>query len=132
MPVNLSWYIENRVIQIINEGQISDDDMLRIDQPIIDLMNASSFPLVHMIVDNSKATYTPSVKTITQAKFPRHTKCGWVVLVGPANSFMKFVNAVVTNVFKTRNRMFDTFEEAVAFLNEVDSTLPALSDMKSE
>lgn len=60
MPVELSWYLENRVIQVINSGKITDDDMLDNDQPIINYLNQSSFPLVHMIVDNTKAVYTPS------------------------------------------------------------------------
>ncbi len=126
MPVELSWYLENRVIQVINSGKITDDDMLDNDQPIINYLNQSSFPLVHMIVDNTKAVYTPSAKMITKAKFPRHPQCGWIILVGPTNTFMRFVNVVVTNVFKTRNRMFDSFDEALTFLNEIDSSLPPL------
>lgn len=132
MSVDLSWYLENRVIQIVNHGDISDQDMLDSDQPIIDYMNQSQAPLVHLIVDNSKASYTPSVKTVTQAKFPKHPQCGWIILVGPANTLMRFANAVVTNLFKTRNRMFDTFDEALDFLNEMDSTLPPLRDMKHD
>lgn len=128
MPVQLSWYIEHRVIQIINSGEISDQDMLDSDQPIIDYFNESNVPLVHLIVDNSNARYTPSVKSVTMAKFPKHAKCGWVLLVGPANSFMRFVNAVVSNIFKTRNRMFETFDEALDFLNDMDGSLPPLRD----
>lgn len=128
MPVQLSWYLEHHVIQIINSGTITDQDMLDADQPIIDYFNESNVPLVHLIVDNSNASYTPSVKAVTKAKFPKHAKCGWVLLVGPANSFMRFVNAVVSNVFKTRNRMFETFDEALDFLNDMDSSLPPLRD----
>ena len=128
MSSQLTWYLENRVILVANEGMISDQDMLSVDQPIADYMNQSKAPLVHLIVDNTSAIYAPSVKTVTQAKFPKHPQCGWVLLVGPTNTFTRFVNAVVTNVFKTRNRMFNTRAEALDFLNEVDSTLPPLRD----
>ncbi len=132
MAVQLSWHLENRVLLVANSGAISDQDMLDVDQPIIDHMNQSNVPLVHLIVDNSDATYNPSIKTVSQAKFPKHPQCGWVLLVGPTSTFTRFVNAVVTNVFKTRNRMFDTRNEALDFLNEVDSALPPLRDIKRE
>lgn len=128
MPVQLSWLLENHVILVRNEGNITDQDMLDSDQPINNYMSQSKAPLVHLIVDNTKAVYTPSVKAVTQATFPKHPQCGWIILVGSTNTFTRFVNAVVSNIFKTRNRMFDTFDEALDFLNQVDSTLPALRD----
>jgi hypothetical protein len=42
------------------------------------------------------------------------------------------VIAVACNFFKVRQRNFDTMDEALDFLNEIDSTLPALSDSRAK
>jgi hypothetical protein len=126
MPIQLSWYLENHVMLLNNEGDSADQDVLKVDQPILDYLNQSQAPLVHLIIDNTRAKYIPSVKAITAVKWPKHPQYGWTILVGLTNPFQRFVNVVATNFFKARQRMFDTMDEALDFLNEVDSTLPAL------
>ena len=44
---------------------------------------------------------------------------------------MSFVAGIVTQMFKSRYRMFDTYEEAIEFLQSVDSTLPNLQEIRS-
>lgn len=132
MAVQLSWQLENRVLLVANSGAISDQDMLDVDQPI-DRMNQSNVPLVHLIVDNSDATYNPSIKTVSQAKFPKHPQCGWVLLVGPTSTFTRFVNAVVTNVLRREiGCLIRVMKHSTFSLNEVDSALPPLRDIKRE
>jgi hypothetical protein len=132
MPMQLSWYLENRVMLLVNHGDSSDQDVFDIDQPIIDYLNQSQAPLVHLIIDNIGAKYIPSVKAVTSVKWPKHPQYGWTILVGLTNPFQRFVNVVATNFFKARQRMFDTMDEALDFLNEVDSTLPALRDSQKK
>src|SRR5689334_10087471 len=132
MPIQLSWYLENHVILHVNQGDISDQEILDVDQPISGFLERSHAPLVHLILDNRSATTTPSIKAISQLKYPKHPRFCWLIVVGPTNTFVRFVNAVTTNLFKSRNRMFDTMDEALDFLNEVDSTLPALRDSKKK
>src|SRR5690242_8209805 len=128
MPIQLSWYLENRVILLSNHGEIKDQDLFDIDEPIIDYMNQCDAPLVHLIVDNRDGFNQPSAKSVTQVKFPKHPKMGWLIMVGVDNPIQKFVVAVGASFFKTRVRIFKTMDEAANFLNEVDSTLPALRD----
>ena len=126
MSSQSSWYIENCIILVANEGTTTDQELFNVDQQIVNYMNQATAPLVHVIVDNRKLTVLPSVKAFTQLTFPKHSQCGWVLVVGPANTLIRFINLIVTNVSQTRNRMFNTLDEALDFLNEIDSTLPAL------
>ncbi len=66
------------------------------------------------------------MKSVTQVKWPKHPRYGWTLVVGSTNPFQRFVVAIANNFFKGRQRNFDTREEALDFLNEVDSTLPTL------
>ena len=126
MPSQVSWLLENRVMLTYNQGVVSDQDMFNIDQPVLDYMNQCTAPLVHMIVDHRNGIGSPSTKALAQLQWPKHPKVGWMIMVGMANPFQKFVVAVASNFFKTRMRMFDRMDEALDFLNEIDSTLPML------
>ena len=128
MTSQVSWLLEKRVILTYNEGIVSDEDMFANDQPILDYLNACTVPLVHMIVDHRKGVGSPSSKALAQLSWPKHPKTGWTILVGMANPFQKFVVTVASNFFKSRMRMVNTMDEALDFLNQVDSTLPALRD----
>jgi len=126
MSSQLSWYLENRVMQIVNHGEVTDQDLFDLDESAVHYMDQGSAPLVHLIIDHRKGINSPSAKGLMQLKWPKHPKMGWIVMVGMANPLQKFVTAVASNFFKTRLRMVDTMDEALDFLNDVDSTLPAL------
>jgi hypothetical protein len=130
MSIQLSWYLENRVMLLVNHDQNTDQDMLAIDQPMINYLNQSNAPLVHVIMDNIGSTYTPSIKVLKTLQYPKHPRLGWLILIGLINPFQRFIAAVVTTFFKTRLRMVNTMDEALDFLNEVDSTLPELHNNK--
>ena len=126
MSSQLSWYLENRVMQIVNQGELRDQDLFDLDGSAIQYMEQCSVPLVHLIIDHRLGSNSPSAKGLMQLKWPKHPKMGWIVMIGLANPLQRFVTAVASNFFKTRLRMVNTLDEALDFLNEVDSTLPAL------
>ena len=128
MSIQLSWYLENRVLLLTSQGESSDQDLLDIDQPIIEHLNQSNAPLVHLIADHRKGGKMPSMKAAAQIQWPKHPQYGWGIMVGLTNPVQRFLVAVASNFFKVRQRNFDTMDEALDFLNEVDTTLPALRD----
>src|ERR1051326_3493267 len=99
MPTQLSWFLENRVMLLTSHGAVSDQDLFDIDQPVIDYLNQSNAPLVHLIIDHRDATTTPSVKASTQLKWPKHPRNGWGIMVGLTNPIQRFMVAVATNFF---------------------------------
>jgi hypothetical protein len=136
MSFELSWYLENRVILLTSQADNSDDNLLDVDQQVIHYIDQSSAPLVHLIMDQRNAPPPSSskaasqIKLATQLKWPKHPKYGWAIMIGPTNSLQRFVIAVATNFFKVRQRTFDTVDEGLDFLNDIDSSLPALRDNK--
>jgi hypothetical protein len=126
MSIQLSWYLENRIILLTSHGESSDQDLLNLDQPIINYLNQSQAPLVHLIADHRRGGKMPSLKVSMQIEWPKHPQYGWGILVGLTNPLQRFLVVVASNFFNVRQRMFNTMDEALDFLNEVDSTLPAL------
>jgi hypothetical protein len=126
MAIQLSWYLENRVILLTSQGDSSDQDLLDLDQQIIEYLNQCEAPLVHLIADHRKGGKMPSVKVSTQIQWPKHPQYGWGIMVGLTNPVQRFLVAVASNFFKVRQRMFNTMDEALDFLSEVDSSLPPL------
>jgi hypothetical protein len=132
MPIKLDWYLENRVIIITAEGDYADEELINLDGQVIQYLDQSTAPLVHMIMDRQGTNHIPSIKSVTMVKWPKHPRYGWTLVVGSSNPFQRFVVALANNLFKGRQRNFDTFDEALDFLNEVDSTLPPLRALKNK
>ncbi|MBA3873824.1 MAG: hypothetical protein H0X30_32225 [Anaerolineae bacterium] len=128
MPVQLSWYLENRVILMVNHDGSSDQELLELDQPVINYLNQSNASLVHLIWNNNDSKYMPSINATKALQFPKHPQFGWTITVGLNNPLQRFIVAVANAFFKSRVRMVNTMDEALDFLNEVDGTLPALRD----
>lgn len=132
MSLHLSWYLENRVILVVSKGKSlnQDQDMFDIDQAIVDYINQSDAPLVHLITDFRDGSFSPSMKAVGKLQSSKHPRIGWAIVIGQMNSLQRFSLAMAISFFKLRNRMVDTLEEALDFLNYVDSTLPPLRDGK--
>jgi hypothetical protein len=132
MPIQLNWYLENRVLLLTGDGESSDQDLLDLDQPMINCLNQCNVPLVHLIIDQRNAPPIPAskvaaqIKVATQLKWPKHPRYGWAIMIGKMNPLQRLVVTVASNFFKARQRSFETMKEGLDFLNEVDSTLPDL------
>ena len=48
---------------------------------------------------------------------------GWSLTVGEKSPMVKFVSNLTRQLLRMRTHTFDTMEEAVAFLREVDSSI---------
>ena len=132
MSLKLSWYLENRVMMIVAQGDYTDTELINLDDHVIKYLDQSSAPLVHMIMDRQETDHIPSPKSAMMVKWPRHPRYGWTLVVGTSNAFQRFVVAIANNFFKGRQRNFDTLDQALDFLNEVDSTLPSLRALKQQ
>jgi hypothetical protein len=127
MPITAEWYLPGRVILSQNIGDVTVDDMMQVDQPLVDLIEAGEAPLVHVIVDCSEMGQAPRrVKTFTETQWPKHDGLGWTIVVALNNRLLEFVAGTAARVLRMRVRFVRTLAEARAFLNDVDSTLPDL------
>jgi hypothetical protein len=126
MPAYLIPYIPERVYYLHVQGIFSDAELSIVDAEIFALMEQSTVPLVHFVVNQQQLSQLPSIQSQSKLKIGRHPKLGWVLVIGD-NKLMQFLSTVVAGIFKARLRYFATFAEAVAFLQHVDTTLPDLN-----
>ncbi len=133
MPVEAKWLVEGRVILVKHNDVISPEKVGEAVLKTADLISETQSPIVHVITfvyDNMEMQ--GSVFQFRQAMKPLWgtPKMGWQLLVQrDTNQFLKFMGSIVTQLFKTKYRMYSSLEEAVAFLQNEDPTLPNLKQL---
>ena len=127
----IDWLIENKVVLGKPEGDPSPDDLEQASATYRTLFDASSAPLIHVLVDESKLETLPvSMKVLADTlDFLKHPRMGWFILFGNDDPMKNFVSSTVTGVNQVRHRRFATIEESLEFLAMVDSTLPSAKEM---
>ncbi len=129
MPTSVDWYLEGRVIAARLYGNIEASDIEAIANDMVELVEASDAPLVHILVDVQDMTGFPkSLSAVSKASsaIAGNKRVGWAVHYGTDNQLLKFLSYMVTQMFKVRFRLEKTKEEAVAWLQSKDASLPPL------
>ena len=129
MTLHISWLLENREMYVEAWGDVSIDDITTSTLYMVDLMEQSEHPLVHIIVVNVGIGKIPlNVIQLQRATRPLlgHPKNGWHVFVNSQSTVIDYSMNLLAQLFKTRWRKVSTVEEARAFLQDVDQSLPPL------
>ncbi len=123
MAYKTGWYIEGQVsyAQCISP---CDAEEFRAGLEEIDvLLGQGQRPLIHTIVDLTRLE--ESIGLVQMAKAIRGRKpdprVGWVIMVGEQNKVVRFSASVVRQILQMRQRSFDTLDEALDFLRDIDS-----------
>lgn len=130
MPLRGGWYLKGWVNITQFKGDVTDEEFLTgANHPdLIPSMEKTPHPLTHFIfemVDNKLDRQMPSLKIAQQSPLAKHRKLGWVILVNyRLNPFNNMIIVILSQMFNIRYRFMATRAEAIAFLREVDSTLP--------
>ena len=134
MPYRLSWLVEKRVTYLEYLGELTPDELAESEAAnTVYLAEAvpelgKGLPLVHIVVDTSKATKMPT--NIGQLRKIIHTntdeRIGWIVTITP-NPIFRFLTSVIVQLVGQRMRQCETIAEAIAFLQDIDETLPVIS-----
>jgi hypothetical protein len=125
MPYSVNWFIENEIIYTTYSGVMTTDELKKSSVTIISLIESSPRSLVHIINDGGNVTQALSPKqglSIIREVKP-HPRAGWNISLHEISMFSKMLFMFSSSILGMRNRSFDTMEEAVAFLKEMDSTL---------
>lgn len=129
MPVELSWYVENRVGYAKFRGVVTAEELQGASQLSADYIDLSSAPFVHFIHDASEIEQFPRlVRPVIQAATVSYThpRLGWVIAFAVSNRHIGFTGNLVSQVYNVRYRSFETKPEALTFLQTRDATLPNL------
>lgn len=130
MPISREWLIENRVSLGRIYGEITSEDVQRANAEAAAAITAiEGSDRIHSIFDLREADMSRGSLNLNQlSSFMesfRNPKLGWMVAIS-SNRLANFVFSVTNGVFGTRMRIFKTPEEAIAFLQDIDSTLPPI------
>ena len=127
-----SWMLEGRIIFVEMKGDLAAapvEYMQAFDSEINQLLDQGSAPLVHSIGDMRMVSSMPDFRVMSRVfTFPKNPHMGWQLMVGmEMNPAVRVISHITSQIFRVRNRQMNTVDEAVAFLQKVDSTLPDLS-----
>lgn len=132
MPTSIYWLLPERVAYLQVTGALTIAEIEASHQFHVKLMDATTHdhPL-HFIFDTHLMDKGPSnmfeVRRVNQA-FVKHPKVGWVVAL-EGNPVARFLSSVVAQMGRTPMKSVATWEDALAFLAYIDTTLPSLPNV---
>jgi hypothetical protein len=128
MPYKVQWLVEKRVVLSRYEGVLTIEDA-RGQVSEANALLREGIPLTHSIVDMSAVEKLPSLQLASEFMSTDMSevrdKLGWTIVI-TNNKFLKFASSLFVPIFKVRQRFYGSLDEALAFLQEEDSSLPAL------
>ncbi len=129
MSVGVTWLVEGHLLLLNSWGHVNVNELQAMDTIVNDMLTNANVPLVHGIHDHSKALQIPSAKDLMKVKAGSHPRVGWLIIIGLDNKLMKFFVSVAGQVLNIRLRFMNSVEEALAFLQDIDTTLPHLKSL---
>ncbi len=125
MPVKTQWYVPETVIYVQFWGETTVADMQQYIDDAYRLSDLSSRSLVHVIADTSRVTKGINIKEVmkTVSNVKPHPKAGWNITVGEKDKIIRFTTDVARQLLRLRTRSFNTIDEAVAFLKDIDHSI---------
>jgi len=125
MAVKTRWYIQDAVIYVKFWGETTVDDMRQFIQDAYELSDLSDRSLVHVIADSSRVTKGVNIKDVmkTLSNVKPHPKAGWNITIGEKDKLIRFTTDVARQLLRVRTRSFNTIDEAVTFLKDIDPSI---------
>jgi hypothetical protein len=135
MPIKLGWLVEHRITYQQYIGDVTLEEISQVSELGLHMLEETDVPLLHTVLDSTHLSSFPHkvgplMKIVNSTL--SHPKMGWMVSYGGDgdNDILRFVANVVISATRTRHRVMNDYDEAVAYLMEMDSTLPDLRSIK--
>ncbi|MEM9953441.1 MAG: hypothetical protein AAF846_17670 [Chloroflexota bacterium] len=128
MPINMYWYIPDKIILIDMQGTVTENEFATMMTE--SLANQDNSYPVHSIVNTSNLDKHP--EAVPSMKFmskymPKTTQPQWVMFTSSADGRLgKFIATVTMQILRQRFRFVDSLEEAIETLAQLDPELPKL------
>jgi hypothetical protein len=124
MGFEVSWRIDGRILQVTFSGNLRDNDFLLFDQEVTQLLSECETQ-THLLIDGRGLQSMPHLSLIQRLRFPRHSRLGWVISVGMSQKPGIWTSVLMlAQVFKLRHHDAKTLDDALIYLQRIDSTLP--------
>ncbi len=125
MSFRLSWAVEHRIILCQYIGHITLETVNEAARKAVPMVENGQQP-IHFIMDVQEMSglhYGVQEGASRQFPFDIHS-IGWIVYVGSReNAFYQFMATALAQYHGLRMRWFETMQEALAFLKDVDFSL---------
>lgn len=128
MSYRLSWYVPGRIVLYEMVDAESETDFEQLDQDFLAHLDRAEGPLVHFLFEFESVDtgQRPDIRSMTGMQFVRDPRTGWVIVISKPNPIIKFLITTAAQINQARFRLFDTRDQALDFLQDVDATLPQL------
>jgi len=105
------------------------DELEHMDSDFICYLDQSESVLTHFVFELDESIELPALRNMANLKFPTDKRTGWLIVIGDINPVAKFLLVMTSKLNRTRFNMISTIDEAMQFLQKVDSTLPQHNNM---
>ena len=124
MPFRIEWFVEGRVIYIVNEGLLTAEDLHQQNNTISAMLDSGT-PPIHIITNNTRLAQIPNrLQVLTgELRGLRHPSIGWMIFITSRNRVVRFLYRTLTRIFLLRYEQATSLEEALKILHEKDNTL---------
>jgi hypothetical protein len=121
VPYTHWWEVDKHVLYVSYSGEITADELLTAMKEL----EANGGPFVNIISDVTNVSRQPALPEImtVMRQFERSEHMGWSINVGDSHGILRFTTNIAGQYLGQRMRSFDTVEEAMAFLREVDPSI---------
>jgi hypothetical protein len=124
MASEVTWLLEDRIVYVLNTGIGTAADVVTSTHDALILLE-NGRPPVHMIVNGQTERNDISLGdllTILRTS-PASPNLGWFVYVSESK-MNRFFGSIGSQITGAQTKSYATLEEAIAFLQHVDQTLP--------
>lgn len=118
MNYSNQWYIPHHVLYVRYWGESTAEIVLQQIDEMYAMLDESGADAVQVIMDVTQVTKPLSVKDYPRiiSRFKAHPKYAWTLIIAQQNALVRFVSSVGVQLFGRHQRIFDTQDQALAFL----------------
>ncbi len=128
MSYEVSWLVDRRVLYVRLYGSHSSEEIRRLAAETRELCE-EGLPFVHIISDTTEQLRAEfkmqDILNMFRGAPPPIAKVGWSTYVS-LNPVNRFLFSITSQLTSGKHRAFVTLEDAIAFLQQVDHTLPSI------
>ena len=129
MGSELRWIREGQVLYSRYYGVVTMETMRAGAEAFVNFLDGADASKIHVVYDNTQQTKGPTnvmeIRRVSKPVF-EHPKIGWNLVITP-NPLNKFLTSMLMQAYNVRWRTVNSYAEAMAVLQQIDTDLPVLS-----
>ena len=121
MSIDTKWLVEGQLLHVVFPATLESAIMREYDVQMVERLDAASNK-IHFIADLSGVRSLPGLNVLVGLRHPYHPRLGHGLTVGlTRNPVGRFLISMGTQLAGVHHRDFDTFNEARAYLVQMEN-----------